>query len=171
MECFFAIPPLPVLQPHCDKIAITHMFVSATVFFCNRSTSAVKDVCNHLYFHQVATTSSKDQTSHIKLFYQFFQSQSHCDMICNQLHSGLQLYFSLQSQHISRCKHTAKDVAITSIFGLGCNPSSKDHPSFNNTVSWHEAFLFFLKLVFFYPCFFETVFLQNHCSKVAITLL
>jgi hypothetical protein len=68
MECFFAIAPLPVLQSHCDKIAITHMFVYATGFFCNRSTSAVcdhtvKDVCNHLHFHQVATTSSKDQSS------------------------------------------------------------------------------------------------------------
>jgi hypothetical protein len=103
------------------------MFVFATVFFCNRSTSAVcnhtvKDVCNHLYFHQVATISSKDQSSHIKLFTSFFNRnhtairvQSHCDKICNQLHSGLQLSFFLQSQHISRCKHTAKDVAITSI--------------------------------------------------------
>jgi hypothetical protein len=49
----------------------------ATMFFCNRSTSAVcnhtvKDVCNHLYFHQVATTSSKDQSSHINLFTSFF---------------------------------------------------------------------------------------------------
>jgi hypothetical protein len=33
MECFFAIAPLPVLQSHCDKIAITHMFVYATGFF------------------------------------------------------------------------------------------------------------------------------------------
>jgi hypothetical protein len=67
---FFAIAPLPVLQSHCDKIAITHMFVYATGFFCNRSTSevcnhTVKDVCNHLYFHQIATTSSKDQSSRI----------------------------------------------------------------------------------------------------------
>jgi hypothetical protein len=30
---FFAIAPLPVLQSHCDKIAITHMFVYATGFF------------------------------------------------------------------------------------------------------------------------------------------
>jgi hypothetical protein len=28
-------------------------------------------------FHEVATTSSKDQTSHTKLFYQFLQSQWH----------------------------------------------------------------------------------------------
>jgi hypothetical protein len=52
-------------------------------FFCNRSTSAVcnhtvNDVSNHLYFHQVATTSSKDKSSHIKLFTNFLQSQSHC---------------------------------------------------------------------------------------------
>jgi hypothetical protein len=143
MECFFAIAPLPVLQSHCDKIAITHMFVYATGFFCNCSTSAVcnhtvKDVCNHLYFHQVATTSSKDQSSRnltvschwafFELVYcnrTFFTSffnrnhtairvQSHCDNICNQPHSGLQLFF-LQSQHISRCKYTAKDVAITCI--------------------------------------------------------
>jgi hypothetical protein len=56
---------------------------SATVFFCNRSTSVVcnhtvKDVCNHLYFHQVATTSSTDKSSHIKLFTSFLQPQSHC---------------------------------------------------------------------------------------------
>jgi hypothetical protein len=30
---FFAIAPLPVLQSHCDKIAITHMLVYATGFF------------------------------------------------------------------------------------------------------------------------------------------
>jgi hypothetical protein len=70
---FFAIPPLPVLQPHCDKIAITHMFGSATVFFLqSQHISGQGYFANHLYFHQVATTSSKDQTSHIKLFYQFF---------------------------------------------------------------------------------------------------
>jgi hypothetical protein len=49
MERFFAIALLPVLQSHCDKIAITHMRQGcnhahagfATGFFCNRSTSAV----------------------------------------------------------------------------------------------------------------------------------
>jgi hypothetical protein len=102
---FVWICELEVWQPQCDKIAITHMFVSATVFFCNRSTSAVcnhtvKNVCNHLYFHQVATTSSKDQTSHIKLFTSFLQSQSHCYKGCNHTatcfaiaaHQSLQTY-------------------------------------------------------------------------------
>jgi hypothetical protein len=125
------------------------MFVSATVFFLQsqhisgQGCFAITCIFTKLQPHQAKT---KLVTS--SFFTSFLQSQSHCykgaqshcDMICNQLHSGLQLSFSLQSQHISRCKHTAKDVAITSIFGSGCNPSSKDHPSFNNTVSWHGAF-------------------------------
>jgi hypothetical protein len=30
---FFSIPPLPVLQSHCDKIAITHMFILCNCVF------------------------------------------------------------------------------------------------------------------------------------------
>jgi hypothetical protein len=79
---FFAIPPLPVLQPHCDKIAITHMFVSATMFFLqSQHISGLQPHCQGCFaitciFYQVATTSSKDQSSHIKLFTSFLQS--HC---------------------------------------------------------------------------------------------
>jgi hypothetical protein len=80
MECFFAIPPLPVLQPHCDKIAITHMVVFCNCFFfaiaAHQGSRMFAITC---IFHQVATTSRKDQTSHIKLFYQFFAiAKSHC---------------------------------------------------------------------------------------------
>jgi hypothetical protein len=141
---FSAIAPLPILQSHCDKIAITHIFVYATGFFCNRSTLAVcnhtvKNVCNHLYFHQVATTSSKDQSSRnfdsvmalsffwtVLLQSHFFTSfcnrnhtairvQSHCDKILQSTTFWFATVFFLQSQHISRCKYTAKDVAITCI--------------------------------------------------------
>jgi hypothetical protein len=200
MECFFAIAPLPILQSHCDKIAITHMFVYATGFFSNRSTSAVcyhtvKDVCNHLYFHQVATTSSKDQSSRIltvswrgpflnwfiaiALFYQFFcnrnhiaiRVQSHCDNFCNQPHSGLQLSFFLQSQHISRCKHTAKDVAITS--NLTRLQPHQAKTTLAAILQCHGMELFF-ELVFFtrvfYNCFFckiTALRLQSHCFKGA----
>jgi hypothetical protein len=52
----------------------------------------------------------------------FLQSQSHCYKGAITLRQDLQsttfwfatVFSFLQSQHISRCKHTAKDVAITS---------------------------------------------------------
>jgi hypothetical protein len=139
---------------------------SATVFFL-QSQHIRGQGClqSPVFFTKLQPHQEKTKLVTSSFFTSFLQSQnhtairgvqSHCDMICNQLHSVMQLSFHLQSQHISRCKRTAKDVAITSIFGPGCNPSSKDHPSFNNTVSWHGAF--FWNWCFFYPCFFETVF-------------
>jgi hypothetical protein len=56
---------------------------------------------------------------------------------------GLQLSF-LQSQHISGCNHTVKDVTIT------CT-SSKHQPSCNLTVSGLELFLnWFFAIALFY---------------------
>jgi hypothetical protein len=124
---FFAIPPLPVLQPHCNKIAITHMFVSATVFFFAIAAHqrfattlsrmfAITCIFTKLQPHQAKTNLVA--SSFLPVFsnrnHTTIRVQSHCDKICNQPHSSLQLFF-LQSQHISRCKHTARDVAITSI--------------------------------------------------------
>jgi hypothetical protein len=125
---FFAIPSLPVLQPHCDKIAITHMFVSATVFFLqSQHISGLQPQCqgclqSPVFFTKLQPHQAKTNlvtSSFLPVFcnrnHTAIRVQSHCDKICNQLHSGLQRSFFLQSQHISRCKHTAKDVAITSI--------------------------------------------------------
>jgi hypothetical protein len=187
MECFFAIAPLPVLQSHCDKIAITHMFVYATGFFCNRSTSAVcnhtvKDVCNHLYFHQVATTSSKDQSS-----------RNHCFFT----RVFLQLFFFFAKSLLWGCNHTAIRVqAITHILVLQlscfcncctsavattckecCNllyihqvatTSSKHQPSRNLTVSRHGAFFWtgFFAAALFLPVCLATVFLLQSQSNV-----
>jgi hypothetical protein len=134
------------------------------VFFCNRSTSAVcnhtvKDVCNHLYFHQVVTTSSKDQSSHIKLFTSFLQSQSHSYKGAITLRQDLQsttfwfatVFFFNRSTSV--VANTLQRMLQSPVFWPGCNPSSKDHPSCNLTVSWHRAF-------FWNWCFFTRVFLQ-----------
>jgi hypothetical protein len=148
--------------------------------------------CNNLYFQQVATTSSKDQSSRIltviswsfflnwfiaiALFLPvFLQSQSHCYKGAITLRQDLQsttfrfaTVFFLQSQHISRSKHTAKDVAITS--NLTRLQPHQAKTTLAAILQCHDMELFF------YWCFFTRVFcncffVQNHCSKVAITLL
>jgi hypothetical protein len=77
---FFCNPPLPVFATtHSIKLPSLTCVISATVFFfaiAAHQRSGMFAII--LYFHEVATTSSKDQTSHTKLFYQFLQSQSHC---------------------------------------------------------------------------------------------
>jgi hypothetical protein len=51
MECSFLQSHLYLFCNHTAiKLQSLTCVVSATVFFCNRSTSAVKDVCNHLVF-------------------------------------------------------------------------------------------------------------------------
>jgi hypothetical protein len=100
----------------------------------------------------------------------FLQLQSHCYKGAITLRQDLQsttfwfaTVFFLQSQHISRCKHTAKDVAITSILTRLQPHQAKT--TLAAILQCHRMELFFNWY------FFATVFLQNHCSKVAITLL
>jgi hypothetical protein len=152
-------------------------------FFCNRSTSAVcnhtvNDVSNHLYFHQVATTSSKDKSSHIKLFTNFLQSQSHC------YKSAITLWQDLQSTTF---------WFATVFFAIAAHQSLQTHSQgccnhqYFDQVATHQAKTtlaailqcrgteFFLKLVFFLLVFFWNVFfckitalrLQSHCYKGA----
>jgi hypothetical protein len=107
-------------------------------------------------------------------FTSFLQSQSHCYKGAITLRQDLQsttfwfaTVFFLQSQHISHCKYTAKDVAIT------CNLTRLQPHQAKTIVAailqCHGMELFF-ELVFFYLCFLQLFFLQNHCSKGAITL-
>jgi hypothetical protein len=109
-------------------------------------------------------------------FTSFLQSQSHCYKGAITLRQDLQsttfwfaTVFFLQSQHINRCKHTAKDVAITS--NLSRLQPHQAKTTLAAILQCHGMELFF-ELVFFLPVFFcNCFFLQNHCSKVAITLL
>jgi hypothetical protein len=86
MECFFFAIHLYLFCNHTrDKIAITHMccFCNCVFFLQSQHISGQGCLQSPCIFHEVATTSSKDQTSHTKLFYQFLQSQSHCYKGCN----------------------------------------------------------------------------------------
>jgi hypothetical protein len=91
--------------------------------------------------------------------------QSHCDKVCNHPHSALQLSFFAIAAHQWLQIH-CKGCWYHLYFDQVATTSSKDHASRNLIVSWHGAFF---ELVFL-PVFFATVFLQNHCSKGAITL-
>jgi hypothetical protein len=121
------------LQSHCGKVVITHMLVLQLSLFAIAAHQWLqphcKGCCNHLYCHQVATTSSKHQPSRnltvswlelflnwffaIAIFYLFF---CNC-FFCNCSHMlFLQLFF---------CNHTAlrvqshrDNVAITHMIGL-----------------------------------------------------
>jgi hypothetical protein len=103
---------------------------------CNHTVKDVAITCifTRLQPHQAKTTLVAIwQCYGMELFFElvycnrtflpvFLQSQSHCykgaitlRQGSNHPHSCLQLSF-LQSQHISGCNHTVKDVAITCIF-------------------------------------------------------
>jgi hypothetical protein len=69
-NCFFAIAvtccfsaTVFFYKSHRDKVVITHMLVLATAFFAIAAHQWLQPhfnlFCNHPYFHQVATTSSK----------------------------------------------------------------------------------------------------------------
>jgi hypothetical protein len=137
----------------------------------------------------VATTSSKDQSSRNLIvswhwaffelvycnhtfFTSFLQSQSHCYKGAITLRQDLQsttfwfgTVFFLQSQHISRCKYTAKDVAITCILTRLQPHQAKT--TIAAILQCHGMELF-LKWCFLHV-FLQLFFLQNHCSKGAIT--
>jgi hypothetical protein len=124
---FFAIPPLPVLQSHYDKIAITHMFVLCNcVFFAIAAHQRFATTLSRMFaitciFTKLQPHQAKTNLVTSSFLPVFLQSQSHCYKGVITLRQDLQsttfwfaTVFFLQSQHISRCKHTAKDVAITS---------------------------------------------------------
>jgi hypothetical protein len=154
----------------------TTFWFATVVFFCNRNTSVVANTLQRMFaitsiLGPGCNLASILQCRGTELFLPVFCNRnhiairgSHWDMICNQLHSGLQLSFSFAiAAHQSLQTH-CKGCCNHQYFW------TRLQPSFNLTVSWHGAF--FLKLVFFLPVFFwNSFFLQNHCSKVAITLL
>jgi hypothetical protein len=186
---FFAIAPLPILQSHCDKIAITRMFVYATGFFAIAAHQrfattlsrmfAITCIFTKLQPHQTKTNVVAILT--VSWHWAFFEL-----VYCNRtflpvfaiaitLRQDLQsttfwfaTIFFLQSQHISRCKYTAKDAAITCILTRLQPHQAKT--TLAAILQCHGMELFFWTGVFL-PVFFATVFfLQNHCSKGAITL-
>jgi hypothetical protein len=160
------------------------MFVSATVFFFAIAAHQrfattlsrmfeITCIFTKLQPHQAKTNLVT--SSFLPVFcnrnHTAIRVQSHYDKICNQLHSGLQLSFFC-NRSTSVVANTLQRMLQSPVFWPGCNPSSKDHPSCNLTVSWHRAF--------FYPCFFTRVFLklflfckittlrlQSHCYKGA----
>jgi hypothetical protein len=116
-------------QSHCYKGAITlrqgcnHPHAGfATVFFAIAAHQWLqphcKGCCNHVYFHQVATTSSKHELSRNLTvswhgaFLNWFFAIALLPFFCNRSHTLFFATVFLQSQHISGCNHT---------FNLFCN--------------------------------------------------
>jgi hypothetical protein len=94
--------------------------------------------------------------------------QSHCDKICNQLHSSLQLSFfaitaheSLQTHCKGCCNHQFFDQVAT----------HQGKTTLAAILQCRGTELFFETGVFCTRVFLKLFFLQNHCCKVAITLL
>jgi hypothetical protein len=149
--------------------------------------------CNHLYFHQVATTSSKDQSSrnltvswHWAFFWTgllqshfftcFLQSQSHCYKGAITLRQGLQsptfwfatVFFAIVAHQWLQihCKGCCNHLYFHQV----ATTSSKGHPSRNLTVSWHGAFFWTgLLQSHFYLFFCNCFFCNRSTSAVATT--
>jgi hypothetical protein len=88
-------------------------------------------------------------------FTSFLQSQSHCYKGCNHTATWFEINYILVCNCLFLFNRSTSVVTNTLqrmlqspvVFGPGCNPSSKDHPSFNLTVSWHGPFFFVKSLL------------------------
>jgi hypothetical protein len=122
---------------YAKKLQSLTCVVSATVFFFA--------IAAHQRSRMFAITSSKDQTSHTKVFYQFLQSQSHCYKVCNHTETWFAINYILVLQTVVFFCNRSTSVVANTLQKDVCNHQyfwTRLQLSFNITVSWHGAFFY-----------------------------